>query len=223
MSSKLLVHPNVVWTNPESEEGNPSLVCLKPDAVCLAIVPAKELEKSAHALLGGGDLAAQDIPLKTITQLQGNQGDNDLSITYMQGESQTESVTITLADNTKRDQLLAALKARLGPEWESEERPVSRWSACRWPLSLTVVATVVAWVMYDQAKRVAAGEHLRLVGRNGSTKLFSAPMHWVEGFIGVTGVLILGGLLIALCLLWVLIAVAGPPVRFTVRPKKTGA
>jgi hypothetical protein len=215
MSSDMI---NRVWTNPDSEEDKPSLVCLKPDGLCLAVVPADDLEKTAAALAAGGSVVAQNIPLTAIAQLQGEESDCDLSIMFKKGEGKTDSVTVTLADCAKRDELLAALRDRLGPTWVCERQPVSRLSASLWPLGVTAFVTLVSWFMYTEAQAIAAGRHLKPTGHDAKSKLASEVMHWVEGLIGATGVLILGGVLAGLAILWLVYAVARPRIRVTVRP-----
>jgi hypothetical protein len=220
MRSDTLDKPNRVWTNPDGEKDKPSLVCLKPEVLCLAIVPADDLEKTAAALADGSDVVAQNIPLARIAQLQGDEGDRDLSITYKQGEGKTDSVTITLADRAKRDELLDALRHRLGPTWTCDRQRVGRLSASWWPLGVTAGIAFVTWIMYAEAQQIAAGKQLKPVGGRAKTKLISQVMHWVEGLIGATGVLILGGVLASLGIVWLVYAVARPPVRVTVRPDK---
>jgi hypothetical protein len=219
MSSDTTDKPNRVWINPNSEEDKPSLVCLKPDVLCLAVVPADELEKTAAAQIEGGDVVAQTIPLATMAELQGEEGDPDLTITYQQGEGTTGSVTVTLADSSKRDELLAALQECLGPTWKCQRQQVSRLSASAWPLGVTAAVVLVTWFMYTEAQAIAVGEHLKPVGR-GKAKLVTAVMHWVEGLIGASGVLLLGALLATLCLVWFGYAVTRPPIRITVRRGK---
>ncbi len=218
MSSDTTDKPNRVWINPKSEEDKPSLVCLKPDVLCLVVVPADELEKTAAALVDGGDVVAQTMPLATMAKLQGQEGDHDLTITYKQGEGTTDSVTVTLTDSSKRDELLAALQERLGPSWTCQRQQVSRLSASLWPLGVTAGIVLVTWFMYTEAQEIAAGEHLKPFGR-GKAKLVTWVMHWVEGLIGASGVLIVGALLATLCLVWLGYAVARPAIRVTVRPE----
>jgi hypothetical protein len=84
MSSDAIDKPIRVWTNPDSGKDTASLVCLKPAALCLAVVPATELEKTAAALADRGELGvvAQNIRLAMITQLDGDEDGSDLSVTY---------------------------------------------------------------------------------------------------------------------------------------------
>jgi hypothetical protein len=220
MSPDTLLKPNRIWTNPNSEKDEPSLVCLKADVLCLAVVSADDLEKIAAVLADGGEVVAENIPLETIAQLQGEDGDSDLSITYQQGEGQTASVTITLADWAQREELLEALRERLGPTWTSERRPASRRSAPWWLLGVTACLALVTWFMYTEAQAIAAGRQLKPIRGDVKTKLTREVMREVEEWTGATGVLILGGGLASLCMLRLAYAVARPPAQVIVRPEK---
>jgi hypothetical protein len=215
--------PNHIWTYPESEEGEPSLVRLTPDMLSLAVIPKQDLEKTAAALEKGDTVAARDIPVTLITQLQAETGGNELIVTYKQSESKADSVTITLADETKRNELLGVLTDYLGTDWQREERRASRLSQGLWPLGATAAVALLTWVMHGEALRIAAGEHLKTPNGSAKRRLVSYVMHWVEGLIGPTGILVLGGLLGAVCLGWFVLAVTRPPLQITIRPRPVPA
>jgi hypothetical protein len=216
MSPDSVRKPDRVWTNPDSGKDKPSLICLKRELLCLAIVPSHDLKKTAAALAAGGEVVAQNIPLDAIDQLRGEERDNTLSITYKQGESKTDSVTVTLVDSSQRDELLDALRVRLGPNWACERKQASRLSASLWPLGVTAGVALYTCVIYFEAQDIAAGKHLPPITGRAKTKLFRGVMRWAEGLIGTTGLLILGGVLVTLCILWLVYAVSHPPPQVTV-------
>jgi hypothetical protein len=193
-----MAHDVIVWTNPDAEAGSQSLVCLKPDVLCLAVVPAAELEHVAAAAASGGAVVAQMIPLANILQLEGNDGSCDLSIQFKQGEDSTDAASLTLADCAKRDELVEAIRERLGTNWERRGQRSGRLAAAVLPASLTAIMCIFTWAIHNEAQRIAEGEHLKAVGRKATSKLLSEALHWIEGVIGATGVLIVGGLLILL-------------------------
>src|SRR3954467_13942339 len=92
-----------IWMNPTvDEEEEPNLVYLKSDAVCLAKIPAADLLTAASNVQNGGDIVAQNIPLATITQLEGDENEVELTITYRQAGGNTDSsVSVNLADSGK--------------------------------------------------------------------------------------------------------------------------
>src|SRR5262249_52007616 len=138
-----------------------------------------------------------------------------------QGEGKTASIPVLLADEAKRDELLEGLTARLGPDWDRREEQIGWLRSGGLPLGLAAVAGFFTLVMYDEAEQIASGKQLK-AGGGPKGKLVSTIMHWVEEMIGSTGVLILGGLLIALCLGWFVYAVVSPGVRITVQPRSQG-
>jgi hypothetical protein len=218
MSSEPSAKTTQIWTNPDSEDDEPSLVRLTSEALCLAKVPADDLEKTAATLASGGELTCQCIPLTAMTRLQGEEDDNELTVTYKQGESNTESVTIPLADRHKRDELLNALTDALGPGWQRKRHRTSRLRAVLWALGALAVVTFLTWIMYGEAQQIAAGRHLEAHALNRRARGAQVVMHWIEGLIGAAGVLILGGLLACGCLAWLCWTLASPPVSITVGP-----
>jgi hypothetical protein len=79
---------------------------------------------------------------------------------------------------------------------------------------------LLTWVMYSEAEQIAAGRNLKPVGRTGKVKVASGIMHWIEGLIGPTGVLIVGGILMGLLVLVFLAYMMSPPVRIVIEPAR---
>jgi hypothetical protein len=209
--------PNQVWTNPETPEGKPCLYRLTPEALELVVAPKGELESAALIREPQREYAAQKIPLAIILQLEGEEGGDDLTVTYKLAEDKKLSVTINLVDGAQRDEFLDALMARLGPFWIRETRSVGRWKGILWPLGIAGLIGFFTWIMYQEAQRMAAGEQLK-VGR-GRQKIIREVMHWVEGELGPDGVLIAGVVFGTLAILWFLIALVKPPMRVVVKPR----
>ena len=124
------------------------------------------------------------------------------TVACKQGESNTESATITLADSHKRDELLNALTNALGPGWQRDRQRASRLRTALWPLGTLAVVSVLTWTMYGEAQLIATGRHMDVHAHSRRQRALLGIMHWVEGLIGATGVLILGGLLACVCLAW---------------------
>jgi hypothetical protein len=190
------VKPRTVWTYPSAEDKQPTLARLTADHLCLAVVPAADLEKTVVALDAGGDV-----------------------VTYKLSDTKTETATFQLAERKDWDELSDALLERFGPGWERSAKKNPSWFAALWPLGVIVVAALVTWWMHYEASRIAAGEHLQATG-SGRAKAVTAVMHLVEGWIGTTGVLILGGLAVLVGFLWLGYALAYPGVHVTLRPRE---
>jgi hypothetical protein len=208
-------HPSprsLVWTNPAAEEKQPTLVRLTTAALTLATVPAADLDNVVTALNKGGDLAGQVIPLSAITGAEGDSGEAGLTVQYRSAPSKTEPASILFADAAQREEFLVALLAALGPGWRRRDRAVSRWVASLWILVPTAVVALLTWGLHAEAARIAEGRPPVDWGK-GRLKLVGAVAHWAEAQIGPTGVLIFGGLLVAVGILLWLILLASPPVR----------
>src|SRR5262245_51641271 len=97
--------PIRVWTNPSAPKGKPSLVLLSNDALLLACVAATDLDREEAAALRGAEPAGQKIPLNTLVRLEGRLEGENVTISFQQGESMTQTVEVTLRDRTSRDEL----------------------------------------------------------------------------------------------------------------------
>jgi hypothetical protein len=212
---------NPVWTNPDVEEGKPSLIRLTSEGLLTAAIPKADLNHQVAALSDGARVAGQVIPLTTLARLEGDEGGAELSIAYRTGASKTESVALTLADSTKREELMRALVERLGAGWQRHRKQKSRWSGGFWIILGLAFVAFITWVMYSEAEQIAAGRNPKLVGRTSKAKLASGIMHWIEGMIGPTGVLIIGGILMGLLVLGFVVYMSSPPVRIVIEPTRS--
>jgi hypothetical protein len=215
--------PKTIWTYAEAEDQKPSLVRLTADHLCLAVVPKGDLEKTAAALEAGGDVVSQNIPLAKITGIEGDVEWADsvvsLTVTYKVGETKTEEATFQLNNQKEWDELSGSLLGRFGPGWERTEAKHAAWRSALFPLGAAVVFALITWWMHYEASRIAAGEHLEAHG-SGRNRLVVTVMHWVESWIGPTGVLLLGAVLVLACLGWLWYALANPNTYVALRSKE---
>lgn len=217
MNSELEAPPKTIWTNPTAEDEQPTLIYFKADALCYATIPPGDLDKTVDLLRAGNDVASHNIPFAALDSVTGTVGDSDLEVHFTQGNSKAEPVTLTLSDTGQRDQFLENLVQRLGPTWQREEKPGNRLYEAMWPAIFTTGAVLLTWFMYGEAQEIAAGRQLPVGGR-AKTRLIGMVMHYVEGLIGTTGVLLLGGALTVLLLFWTCYSLVFTPMYFKVRP-----
>jgi hypothetical protein len=213
--------PDLVWTNPDATDGNPSLLRLTAESLLAAAVPREELDRVVAAVGGGAAVAGQVIPLPMVTKLEGDEDDPTLTVTYRSGGSTRATVDLTLAGAAKREELIGALIARLGPDWRRRRQPTSPWAASLGILTAVGLVALATWGCYREAVQIAAGKHLEPNGADRKRQLLSQIAHWVEGLIGPTGILVVGGVLVALGLLAVVCLLIYPPVRVVVEPSYT--
>lgn len=210
-----------IWTNPASESGKPSLFYLRPDEFGYAVVAADDLEQTTLSLKGGGKIAATSIPLKVIVQLEGTADTDEVTITYKQGDLPMDPLEISLGDAAQRDALVAALGKHLGPDWEYRRHRQNRFFASLWPLAASAVVTLVTLTMYHEVTRMADG-HVATPGGFRRSRLIRMVMQWIEGILGPYGVLVVGGLIVASCVVWLIVTLAQPPLLFTLAKRREG-
>jgi hypothetical protein len=215
--------PKTIWTYAEAEDKKPSLVRLTADHLCLAVVPKADLEKTAASLEAGGDVVSQNIPLAKITGIEGNVEWADsvvsLTVTYRLSETKTETADFQLNNKKEWEKLSGSLLGRLGPGWERQEARHSAVRSALWPLGTAVVFALVTWWMYHEASLIAAGEELEAHG-HGRTRLVISVAHLIEGWVGPTGVLIIGAVLVLACMAWLWYALAYPDTHVAIRSKE---
>lgn len=217
MSSDASDLPTLVWTNPSASEDKPSLVCLRPGVVTLAVIPAEELKRAAASIADGGDVRGRAIPLPRITRVRGQDKSNTLQIGYKQAKGKIESISVRMANAAQRDELLTALTERLGPDWECERRQVNRFSAALWPIGSLVVGALLTWACYFEAEQIVAGNDV--LANDRPVRLKVALGHWLLELLGPVGVLLVGALFATFCVLWLASDLRTPPNRITLRPR----
>ncbi len=207
------------WTHPEAEEDQPTLICLTPEALLTAVIAREDLDQTIDILNKGGSIAGQTIPLSAISRLEGEAEENTLEVTFYQGESKIQTTTVTLADAGQRDEFLAALTAALGPGWAEERRQKNRFLAALWPVGVLVVVCLVGWLLYFDAQQIAAGGQPLAAKGPRKVKGGILALNWLAGLLGPTGVVVVVGILVVPCLIWLSWTLARPPIRILVQPK----
>jgi len=204
----------LVLTNAEAEDGEPSLVRLTPEWLTLAPVPKEDLSSTVRALADGGTVSGQIIPLASLVRLEGGEDEADLTITARE-DGQTTTATVQFATPGAREGFLGVLLEQAGPGWNRRNRKVRRWSTALWMFALTAAVVGGTWFFYSEATRIAAGKEPLIPEKRGSSKvrLIGIIAHWVEREIGPTGVLIAGGIALAVCAFLWFGALAYPPAH----------
>jgi hypothetical protein len=205
----------IAWTIPAAEQGEPNLIALSAEGLHIATLPPGHLEAAVARIRSGRQVSAQMISLRSIRSLAGDEDHDDFLVHYTPG-TRPRAIRITLANSKDRDELLEALTECVGGV-----RSVGRPNVLRsmiGPLVLTAGAVFLTLMMHGDAERIAAGEQLR-AGGSAKTRLVQGVMHELEEFLGPVGVLVAGGLLIALSLAFVYFKVTRKPIRVVV-PKK---
>jgi len=76
----------------------------------------------------------------------------------------------------------------------------------------------MTWLMHSEAEEIAGRPDFNPRGRVRH-RLVRRLMYWLEDVLGPTGVLILGGFAVAICLLWLFVSLAHANERIVLQPR----
>ncbi len=207
-----------IWTKADASKGQPSLVRLTASTLSLAEVPRADLEEVIDDLESGGDVAGLVIPIASVVGARGDEDGGRLTVRFQIGRSKVDSREIVFVDKAERDEFVESLVEALGPGWATHRKPVSRWTAGFWTLGPTVIAALITWGLHAEASLIARGRPPLPWGKNGKLKLLATAAHWIERQLGPTGILIAGGVLVAVGLVLFMFVMAVPPTTVVVEP-----
>jgi len=206
-----------IWNKADASKGQPSLIRLTPTSLTLAQVPRADLEAVTEEIGLGEDVAGFVIPVASIVGARGDEVGSRLTVRFQVGRSKVEAREIVFIDRAERDEFVDALVETLGPRWETHSRPVSRGKAGFWTLGPTAIAALITWGLHAEARLIARGNPPLPWGKNGKLRLLAIAAHWIEMQLGPTGILIAGGLLVAVGLVLFLCVMTDLPKTISVQ------
>jgi hypothetical protein len=186
-----------------------ALVVANPDASVAAQVPARlAAGEPAETLLGSSTTV---IPLQAISKIRSNKNGSDMNVHYTaQGKSRMSN--IGFADAATRDEVFAAVQQRLGQNVRVQVQELNSLQAGIKPGLVLVVATFFVIAGYAGALEIAAGTTYDVHGRGA---MLQRAYISLVSLLGPTGVVILGGLLLLMLLIWFVKRVGTPPTYMT--------
>lgn len=208
------------WFNPDD---NDNLIALDDKAIYLASVNDQSLDELRQYLAQGRELAElledanTTIPLEDIKKIESNLHNDYIDVKWKPATawSETES-TLWCADKEARNQIMEALRGRLGPEWKSAEVHYPRWRAALLPAGVGGCLLILSFAMYMAASgHDEPGDARR--PRLGAKRKF---MGYIVDLLGPTVTLILGLLLLTACVGWLFVRVRTPPIMWTLTPAR---
>lgn len=138
-----------------------------------------------------------------------------LTLNYWKAEDDLSEETWTIRDTKTRDRVFAHFHRHLGEKWQASEEKYTRLQAMRWPLILAVVVALVTAGGWWYAQTVAdAGGPGKM--KNWKLWLVSEAL-WI---LTPLGVLIAGGIAIALLAWWLVERLRMPPHEITLTKRE---
>jgi len=199
------------WLDEESPTNR--VVVLSEDAVYSAHPSKKQMPAISAALEEGQHVASvvkddvTAVPIGAISMVEYDRTGDDIEIEYALGrEKKTESIWFSSAE--QRDDFAAQLAERL-TDFTSETKVYGPVRAAVGPIGFGAVVAFFTWVLHGAAVALAGGADVDVSGRRAGLKRL--VMGIVE-LIGPTGVLVVGGLLLALTVAVLVMRIKEPPI-----------
>jgi len=198
------------------------VVALDDDAIHVANPAAAKAAEMKQALDAGEAAAmvvkgdAEVIALESILKVSYNRHDHDIDIVYKPGKEK-EDKNLIFSEREDRDAFAAQLAERLSG-FESKVVEYGRVRAALSPLAFGTFVAFFTWVFHMAAMDIVAGAEAEFSGRNAGIKRL---LFWLIDLIGPTGVLIAGGLVLALTTAALVLRLKTPPIMHTLKRAKS--
>jgi hypothetical protein len=156
------------------------------------------------------------VPLGAILKVSWNQHDHDIDIVYKPGKEK-EDKNIAFAGPEERNAFAAELAECL-TGFDSKVVPYGKVRAALGPLGFGGLTAFFTWVLYLAAGDIAEGREAEFSGRNAAVKRI---LFWGMDVIGPTGVLVVGGIVMALTIAALVMRVKTPPIMHYLKRTKS--
>lgn len=207
-----------VWINPN--ELFHKLVAATRDELIVASPSPGALEEVAEGLEDGDFDVLQDsdviIQWDDVLKIRSNRKAVDVDITY-KDDGEDESMNIDFASQEERDQFFQVVEDHLGDDFRFTEKELNRFEASLIPLAWVAGISFLTFVFYLAADEMAGGEEPEIQGRRSGLKALVA---WLINVVGTTGVLVVGGICLAIAVFVLVKRIVDPPILMTLAPRK---
>lgn len=174
-------------------------------------------ENPVSVLTGGTDV----IPLPSISKITTDKHDDDIEITYLHG-SENKTRTIWLANQEKRDEVFAALKATYANRFQETE---DIYTMPRAVYGSLLALTIFGGLTWGGAKAAIVFREAGDYEISGSRQGLKALIAWILELLGPTGVSIIGGIFCLMSAMVLYKRIKEPPMMLVLQegPHKTGS
>jgi hypothetical protein len=197
-----------IYTNPKGIFE--SLLAIGPDYLLIANPKESELAAAEEALQQGASHAPKDakvIPFAAIKRIRYNtKSPGDLEISYKAGNG-LKSARFGFSSEADLITAFDELKQSVPGMLEKREKLNAVTAAIK-PIIFTVIFAALTYVLFRGAQGLSEGGDADTSGRYGLVKKIFA---WLLELLGPTGVLVVGGILVILCVVVLIKRVGNPP------------
>ncbi len=156
--------------------------------------------------------AAETVLLADLKRVQWDRKQDDVDLRW----GKDDDKHLVFESSVQRDEFAAALTEKLHG-FEGKTVEFSKLRAALAPGGFGLLATGMTWLFYHAALALEAGDEADIRGRNKGIK---QALLWIMETVGPTGVVILGGIVVALSIATLVKRVGDPPIMTTLKPGK---
>ena len=194
-----------LWFNPKGVFN--SAVLLTEHGVVYGKPKADSPEAIQAALASGQGMTA--ISRDQITYVRANHRNNEVHVRVKVKKNEHKTIQLEMGDAEARAALYDGLRALLGSAWTHEHVVQSPVQGAMKPGIAMVIIIAVTGFMFMGAQSVAAGEEADVSGRRSGVKRLAL---WLMETLGPTGILIAGGVALALAAVVLVKRIHYPPI-----------
>jgi hypothetical protein len=201
-----------IWIRKEISLNN--IAVISDDAIITGNLKSEELEE-AKAKIEAGESPlnvigknATHIPFFNVTGVEFDAHEEEIEISY-KAEKESKTKSLEFADKADRTEAFQLIENRLGDSFTSLTESFSKLCAVYAPLLTLTIFGFLTWLLHNTAAEIAAGAEAEVTGRHRGIK---ALFLWILDLIGPIGVLIIGGLLMALAVMALVQRFKEPPI-----------
>jgi uncharacterized RDD family membrane protein YckC len=197
------------WANPAAAAGHASLVWIRGGFLHMAEVAEPDLPGAAAAAVRG-EMPGLAVPLGSLHSATGEEGDGELLVRYGDAAGQLQEAIASFRTAEFRDEVLHSLHARLGSGWSRVVEQESRWAGV-WQIvcAIFVIGTATLWLQFI-ANSMGPGNIPDVPGETNKQKILMAAAYVIADLLGSRAVGVIGGVLIALCVVAIPFVAASP-------------
>jgi hypothetical protein len=206
----------------DRESSRNNVVMVTDEAVVVATRAPDELAALESELQKGAPAetllsrSGKRFPFEKIVGVVSNERTSELKITCKLAlTGKPEFHDFEFSSPQRRDEVLAAMRSQMEPIFRYARTEFTPLRAALAPLVTAAVLAMLTWALRDSARGALPAPNSH--GRHAALKEL---LYRFALWIGPTGVLVIGGIALAIALLWLVAQVREPPIMLTLKRDK---